>query len=147
MPRTSNATIASYFLKVSSLERWFEKMQQKELISASVCHSAQRPTYQQKHWHCRWKGKSQKPLFLAPIFNNSTDHGGARRTSNCWVFLKQWQCRNQKEDSSAYSQSSFHRMDLWIWQVFLFVNQTNFIRKQMKWGKCGNASCHFCITF
>lgn len=89
-----------------------------------------------------------KSLLLAPVFNNSTDHGWVRSNSNFFfVLLKQRQCRSQKEDSSAYSQSSRHRMDSWIRQVFLFVNQTNFIRKSMEWNKHWNASCHFCITF
>lgn len=54
-----------------------------------------------------------RSLVLAHVFNNSIDCGGAGRSSNLFfLLLKQWQCRSWKEGGSAYSQSSFHRMDL-----------------------------------
>lgn len=64
-------------------------MQQKELLSASVCGSAQHQPHQQQYWHCLWKSKS---LFLAPLFNNSTDPGGAKEKQQfpfLGVFLSQ----------------------------------------------------------
>lgn len=85
---------------------------------------------------------------IRSLFKNSTDCGGAGRSSNFLSLLsKQWQCRCQSEDGSAYSQSSLHKTDLWMWQVFLFVTQTNFKRKSVKWSKHGNAWGHFCISF
>lgn len=95
--------LARYFLQVSILELILKNTREGacKCISLSQCTMSNMPV---------------KPLFekvkirnliLAPLFNNSTDCGGAGRSSNFFfLHLKQRQCRTQKDDGSAYSLPS-----------------------------------------
>lgn len=135
--------LAYCFSQVSILELILKNAREGayKCITLSQCTMSNMPV---KPLEFCLKRQKSETSFLHPCLTTPQTVVGLEEAEiSFFPHLKQRQCRTQKEDVSAYSQSSFHRMDLWIGQVFLFVTQTNFKQKSAKWSKHGNAWGHF----